>query len=374
MDTVKKILEIIVVARRPLTIREMAMALGIATYPEARTTMEAGLESTHLQRKLRKLCGLFVFINNSKVYLIHQTARDFLIQKKNLDNPHLTYWSSLGDAEDHMAEVCLRYLLMEDLEESEDHQSLNIRDLLEYSAVHWADHVQKMTLMLDHDVQNRLHSVYDMHKKRVSLWFPIFWKAVMPHKVVPSMNALNLAAFNGHEQEVRFLLGTRKQEINTADDTGTKPLIWSSWNGYDNIVQILLEHGADINAQGGDYGNALQAASTEGHDKIVQKLLERGADVNAQGGEYGNALRAASSEGHDKIVQTLLKYGADINAQGGPYGNALQAASSGGFDELVQILLDHGADVNAQSGPYGASLQAASTEGHDKTVQILLEH
>ena len=44
----------------------------------------------------------------------------------------------------------------------------------------------------------------------------------------------------------------------------------------------------------GEYGNALQAASVSGHEKVVQMLLDQGADVNAQGGEYGNALQAAS--------------------------------------------------------------------------------
>jgi ankyrin repeat protein len=48
-------------------------------------------------------------------------------------------------------------------------------------------------------------------------------------------------------------------------------------------VTLLLEKGADVNAQGGHYGNALQAASGGGHDSIVTLLLEKGADVNAQG-------------------------------------------------------------------------------------------
>ena len=47
------------------------------------------------------------------------------------------------------------------------------------------------------------------------------------------------------------------------------------------IVHILLEKGADINAQGGDYGNALHAASERGHLDTVQILLEKGANINA---------------------------------------------------------------------------------------------
>ncbi|KAI6295387.1 hypothetical protein MCOR33_007694, partial [Pyricularia grisea] len=76
---------------------------------------------------------------------------------------------------------------------------------------------------------------------------------------------------------------------------------------------------------------------------VVEKVLNDGADVNAQGGEYGNALQAASFKGHKEIVQTLVDKGADVNAQGGRYGNVLQAASSGGHQEILQIFVDNGA-------------------------------
>jgi ankyrin repeat protein len=62
--------------------------------------------------------------------------------------------------------------------------------------------------------------------------------------------------------------------------------------------------GADVNAQGGEYGNSLQAAAASHRDseKVVRLLLEKGVDVNAPGGEYGNALQAASYHGHDAVV------------------------------------------------------------------------
>ena len=67
--------------------------------------------------------------------------------------------------------------------------------------------------------------------------------------------------------------------------------------------------------------------ASEGKEKILQMLLEAGAEVNAEGEkDSGNALHAASSKGHKAVVQMLLDKGANINAQGGYYGNALQAA------------------------------------------------
>jgi ankyrin repeat protein len=94
--------------------------------------------------------------------------------------------------------------------------------------------------------------------------------------------------------------------------------------------------------------------------------LDKGADVNAQGGEYGNALQAASSRGHQEIVQLLLDKGADVNAQGGEYGNALPAASWGGYQGVVQLLLDKGADVNAQGSHYVDHLSTLTQEGSQR--------
>lgn len=80
----------------------------------------------------------------------------------------------------------------------------------------------------------------------------------------------------------------------------------------------------------------------------ARNLIGKGANIHAQGGEYGNALQAASFGGHQETVQLLLDYGADAKTQRGIYGNALYAASSGGHLEIVQRLLDNGADAKTQ--------------------------
>ena len=53
---------------------------------------------------------------------------------------------------------------------------------------------------------------------------------------------------------------------------------------------MLLNAGADVNAQGGGYGNALQAASLGGHEQMVNLLPDKGADIYAQGGYFSNVL------------------------------------------------------------------------------------
>jgi hypothetical protein len=72
-------------------------------------------------------------------------------------------------------------------------------------------------------------------------------------------------------------------------DEIAKPLYYTSLAGLTEASYILLEMRADVNAQGGVYGNALQAASYEGHEAIAKLLIDKGADANAQGGRNGTA-------------------------------------------------------------------------------------
>jgi hypothetical protein len=123
-----------------------------------------------------------------------------------------------------------------------------------------------------------------------------------------------------------------------------KPLYYASVAGLSEVSYALLEMGADVNAQGGKYGNALQAALYEGHQGIAKLLIEKGADVNAQEGKYGNALQVASVKGYEAIAKLLLEKGADINAQQGYFGNTLQATPVKGHEAIANLLLEKGAD------------------------------
>ncbi|KAH7201175.1 ankyrin repeat-containing domain protein [Fusarium oxysporum] len=188
----------------------------------------------------------------------------------------------------------------------------------------------------------------------------------------PQGSRLYYACFVGLVLPVQDLI-SKGADVNAQGGRYGNALQAAAFRGHEEIFRLLLDKGADVNAQGGRYGNALQAAAYGGHEEIVRLLIDKGADINAQGGEYSNALQAAILRGHEEIDRLLIDKGADINAQGGRYGNALQAAASEGYEEIVRLLLDKGADINAQGGRYGNALQAAASEGYEEIVRLLLD-
>ncbi|KAM0522461.1 hypothetical protein ACHAPE_002051 [Trichoderma viride] len=120
-------------------------------------------------------------------------------------------------------------------------------------------------------------------------------------------------------------------------------------------LQFLFERGADADAGAGLYGFALQSAVMANYRSVriplyrnvgLEFLFDHYPDinVNAEGGKYGSALQAAAYAGQPESVKLLIQKGANVNAQGGEYKNALNAATIWGFWDIVTILLDNGAE------------------------------
>src|SRR5271154_3361202 len=110
----------IVGARRPLTTAEMAVAFGIYSCPNAKAFGDVTVDKDRLERRIRHLCGLFVFINHSRIYLIHQTAREFLIKRGGIHEWHSGWRHSLDptNSERIMVRVCVQYLSMDEFQQS----------------------------------------------------------------------------------------------------------------------------------------------------------------------------------------------------------------------------------------------------------------
>jgi ankyrin repeat protein len=175
-------------------------------------------------------------------------------------------------------------------------------------------------------------------------------------------------------------------------------LIAACARGYGEICQVLVEHGADVQAvvepSVGRFGTALVAACAYNHPDIYRILLDhpsldvtmttwRIPNIPSPRPIYTNALVTAASSGGLEICRLLLERGADVNSvpldetnEFNTQATALIMASLGGHIAVCKLLVEHGADVNivVPGARYPTALFAAAQRGKISVGDWLLEH
>jgi ankyrin repeat protein len=125
---------------------------------------------------------------------------------------------------------------------------------------------------------------------------------------VQSLTALHMAAYNGHSEVVALLL-SHDATVDCRDHEGKTPLIHACTGPFVKTVEILLDAGADINAQESTEGfTPLMMGAGLGQVEVVKLLLERKADktiLDKDETKRDSALNHAKNAGHTEIVKLL---------------------------------------------------------------------
>jgi ankyrin repeat protein len=148
--------------------------------------------------------------------------------------------------------------------------------------------------------------------------------------------------------------------------------------GHINIVKLLLEHGANVNARISEdhfpQGTALQAACEAGFGEIVNLLLEHHADPNLGAGPLTCPIIAAASQGEADILVQFIKARAHLDIFSGPDNTSpLITAASMLPVASVEALLDAGATIDLADSDGDTALIIAAASGDAECVQLLLD-
>jgi ankyrin repeat protein len=113
-------------------------------------------------------------------------------------------------------------------------------------------------------------------------------------------NVLLQAARKGQSDVVEALIERQAElDVDLADDEGVTALIAAASEGHIAVVSTLLTNAsASVNAHDKDGTNALMAAAVRGHKEVVAMLYDKGADINAQNADGHTALHFAVSRKH----------------------------------------------------------------------------
>lgn len=186
---------------------------------------------------------------------------------------------------------------------------------------------------------------------------------------------------------IRFLLDYTTN-INQTDINGTSALFFACNQAKPDqeLVQLLIDRGADIIIQDKHGLTPLSAAINQGHIEIAKILLESEASINrkdssklstlpfGRGQALVTPLIAACKTGNKEMVKLLLEYQADVNQTDKNGQTALTWACSMKHQEIVQLLFNHQAQVNSQDCNGQTALMVASNVGSLALVKLLLKY
>jgi len=279
------------------------------------------------------------------IVLAHFSVKEYLISERIRQGRAARYSMQDVSCNEIITKSCLGYLLQFQ-QQSEPLSEENIQDykLARYSAEFWTTHAQAAM-------------------NETETWSQLAMELLLTE------NGAYLNWIRIHDIDDAYSGTNFRKTLSTVP----APLYYATRTGLTNVVSLLLENKVDVNAQGGLFGNALEAASRQGHEQVVRMLLDEGADINALGGQFGNALQAASWQGHEQLVRLLLDKDINADVQSGHLNGALLVAAHHGHERVVRLLLGEGADVNAEGGYHGSALQAAAARGHEQVVRLLLD-
>eukprot|EP00903_Cladosiphon_okamuranus_P006954 g6768.t1 len=146
--------------------------------------------------------------------------------------------------------------------------------------------------------------------------------------------------------------------------------------GQAAVSQMIIRHGADVNAQDSDGVSALYLAALNDRAVMIDILVNAGADVQAKarGRQSRTALHIACAEGSSRAVEALLKCGAGLFTRDIDHRTPLHLAARNGDVMTVKILLAWGSDPSfcSVSHEYNfTALDEASYRGHVDVVRAM---
>lgn len=151
------------------------------------------------------------------------------------------------------------------------------------------------------------------------------WKTLQARRTQGMQSTVWLAAQRGHRvgalQELFEALEPSVVEelINSTDEMGMTPLLWSAKRGFADVVEVLLAFGADapacITAGDADGSTALHHAARKGHNDIVALLINASAPVNAVNLDHSTPLHWAARKNNVGAIRLLLESGCDLESR-----------------------------------------------------------
>uniref|UniRef100_A0A8C6XGX5 Ankyrin repeat and sterile alpha motif domain containing 3 n=1 Tax=Naja naja TaxID=35670 RepID=A0A8C6XGX5_NAJNA len=186
---------------------------------------------------------------------------------------------------------------------------------------------------------------------------------------------LHTAASIGQYEVVKDSIERGEKDLDQKNRGGWTPLMYASYIGYDTVVRVLLQAGANVNMSTPEGQTPLMLAASCGNECAAAFLLQQGAELEMKDIHGWTALFHCTSAGHQQMVKFLLDSGANANCREPFCGySPLMEAATSGHEIIVQYLLNHGVKVDVRDSTGATARSLAMKYGHMKIVGLIDLH
>ncbi|KAI1322949.1 hypothetical protein F5Y16DRAFT_403920 [Xylariaceae sp. FL0255] len=398
-----ELLRIVLAARNPLTIEEMAIALPVL--PSHKTLEDISVEIKHPpEDHIQALCGHFIRLIDGRIHLVHQTAREFLQRNAEAASSETDIWQhSIMAVESHrtLLRACLDYLSSgersswnrtlgrkrpgssKQMIEGDDWKDLKIdHPFLDYAASNWPMHFEESQLSNDLELFGTVFKFCKTLSQQNG--FPLWTRA-----------RSDLVHFQGaywdrgrtstiFSKQAMIIFGLRLNSIVTyfldlhgpeAREVGESLLHLACGMGSVHGCSILLERGADINGLNFMAQTPLMLAIESGLTEVPQTLIERGAMLNLLDVDDKSALHYAaqhSSRSSLPIAKVLLSKGVSLDSPDRNGRTPLWYATDSNQRAMTNLFISESADVNCSDAKGRAIAHNIADKGDAVTIAKFL--
>ena len=364
-DHARRLLQCLVVAIRPLSVKELAEVLAVdfddaEGIPKLKPDWRWEDEEQAILTSCSSLITTVQTGYSRVVQFSHFSVKEYLTSERlaTSSGDVSRYHIDLEPAHTILAQACMGILLRPD-DRVEENYIAKASPLARYAAEHWVTHAQFERV--SSFVRKAMEYLFDSDKPYFAAWLQL-------HDID-----------SGPKQPF--------EEFSVSSTSGVIPLYYAALCGFQDLVEDLVaKYPQHVNTSGGKYGMPLVAALAGRHFQIARHLLHNGANVDVRGNKKITPLHDAVWYGDLEMAQVLLDYKADANARSLgkytamhhlPFGcQSLDVShhSPRMLVDVARLLLEHGADINPRTNSGITPLHLAAAYGQVEVARVMLEH
>ncbi|MCJ1472951.1 hypothetical protein MMC13_001600, partial [Lambiella insularis] len=406
IEYTKKLLHIVLAAAKPLSLKQINLALNITEHDKSHDDIDF---EPDIETAVRDTCGPFIKVHKSHVYLIHLTAKEFLVKPSEEDHPVQAGWRySFDKAESNLvlARSCIWYLYLNEIDEIDlygdefgryefnrapaSQELCNSRknhSFMFYAATRWAIHYNASNATAEDNLSIAASQLCTFKSNNRKNWYRVFvYNSSRTESTQQYEHSLHVAASLGLKPVLAILMSQGRnvdfKDINgktalhaALDPVGEdEPSGVALFDSCERVAELLIRTGASVEALDGDRCTPLHYAAFNGSSSIVQILLDRGASVDPVDAGGSTPIHyAAFYRGSSSVVQLLLDKGAAIDPVNDRGSTPLHSANGLGSSFAARILLDRGTAIDPVNSNGATPLHIAAGNDSSFAARILLD-